>query len=117
MLLKGPAQLGDLANICEGYILQTMSGIEVWRHLIQQVSAGHQEALQVWFEAPPPIEHAYQVMQGIIEWKKVKDRLGTMGVQSARDGRQQLMSLRGLLGGNNKTRGIISHLDKHYPWV
>ena len=59
MLIKGPAKLGDLANICEGVVLQTMSGIEVWRHLVQQVSAGHKEALQVWFESPPPIDHPY----------------------------------------------------------
>ena len=31
MLIKGPAKLGDLANICEGGVLQTMPGIEVWR--------------------------------------------------------------------------------------
>ena len=114
MLLKGPCKLGDLANICEGSILQTMSGIEVWRHLMQQVGAGHKEALQLWYEAPPPIEHAYQVMQGLIEWKKVKDRLASLGVRSAKDERQQLVSLRGLLGGNAKTRGIIAHLEKHY---
>ena len=45
MLLKGPAKLGDLAHICEGGVLQTMSGMELWRHLVQQVSAGHSEAL------------------------------------------------------------------------
>ena len=82
-------------------------------HLVQQVSSGHSEALQVWFEAPPPIDHPYQVMQGVIEWRKVKDRLAGMGVRSARDDRQLLQSVRGLLGGNYKTKAILKHLGDH----
>ena len=68
----------------------------------------------MWFEAPPPIDHPYQVMQGVIEWRKVKSRLESMGVRAARDDRQLLLSVKALLGGNSKTRGIMEHLGKHY---